>query len=88
MQRLTQRGAGMLLVELRPEEGEQTIAAVEALGCGGGEVSEQREAPRAGEEALDLAPLGVGQVESPEQPELDHARPLRRWQSRNRHRHR
>jgi hypothetical protein len=65
----------MLLVELRPEKGKETIAAVEAPGCGRGEVGEQREAPRSGEEALDPAPVG-GEVERPEQPELDHARPF------------
>src|SRR2546426_12719353 len=51
-----------------------------------GEIGEQGETPGSGEEARDLASLGVGEVQSPEQPELDHARPLRRWRRRNRHR--
>ena len=75
---LAQCGTGVLLVQLRPEQREQRVAAVEAARGGGGEIGEQREAPRSGEEALDLATLGVGEVQSPEQPELDHARPLRR----------
>src|SRR4029077_16116853 len=77
VERLAQCRPGVLLVELRPEQREQTIAAVETPGGGGGEVGEQRQAPRSGEEAFDLAPLGIGEVQSPEQPALDHTRPLR-----------
>src|SRR2546422_9774107 len=78
VQRLAERRPGVLHVELRPEEGEQSVAAVQATRSSGGQVGEQREAPGSGEEARDLASLGVGEVQGPEQPELDHARPLRR----------
>jgi len=88
VERLAQRRARVLLVEFRPEQREQAIAAVEAPGRGGGEVGEQREAPRSGEKALHLASRGVDQMQSPEQPELDHARPLRRSRAHCRHRER
>ncbi len=88
VERLAQCGTGVLLVELRPEQRQQRVAAVEPAGGGGSEIGEQCEAPGTRQQALDLASLGVGEVQSPEQPELDHARPLRRWRSSQCHRDR
>src|SRR5437899_12003853 len=76
VKRLAQGGSRVLLVELRPEQGEQAITAVEAPRSGGGEVGKQGEAPRSGEKALHLASRSVDQMQSPEQPELNHARSL------------
>ena len=76
VERLAQCRARMLLVELGPEQGEQAITAVEAPRSGGGEVGKQGEAPRSGEKALHLASRSVDQMQSPEQPELNHARSL------------
>ena len=86
MECLAQSAAGVLLVEVRPEQREQRVTPVEAPRQGRGQIGEQREASGPREQALDFASLGVGEVQSPEQPELDHARPLRRWRSRARHR--
>ena len=85
MQGLAQRCAGVVLVELGPEQREQSVPTMEAPGGGSGEIGEQCEAPGTREQALDLACLGVGEVQRPEQPELDHARPLRRGRSDKHH---
>ena len=62
----------MLLVELRPEQCEQAVAAVESSGTGRGEVGEQRETARSSEQTLDLVSRCIGEMQSPEHPELDH----------------
>src|SRR5206468_8995735 len=54
VQCLAQCRSRVLLVELRPEQGEQAVAAVESSGSGGGEVGEQRETARSSEQPLDL----------------------------------
>src|SRR5712692_957509 len=77
MQRLAQRGAGMLLVELRPEQRQQAVTAVEALGPCGGEVGEEREASGLAEGGPYVAAIGAGEAQPPEHAELDHARPRR-----------
>src|SRR5712692_11142633 len=77
MQRLAQRGAGMLLVELRPEQRQQAVTAVEALGPCGGEVGEEREASGLAEQGPYVASIGAGEAQPPEHAELDHARPRR-----------
>src|SRR5438876_9126892 len=79
-----------LLVDLSVEAAQRSRppAGLEAPWGGSGEIGEQRQAPGTREQALDLASLGVGEVQRPEQPELDHARPLRRWRSSNCHRDR
>ena len=76
VQRLAQRGAGVFLIELGPEQREQAVAAMKASGRGG-EVGEQGEASGPAEQAHDFASRGVGQLHGAEQPERDHARPLR-----------
>jgi len=73
VQCLAQCRSRVLLVELRPEQGEQAVAAVESSGSGGREVGEQRETARSSEQPLDLVSRGIGQLQSPEHPELDHA---------------
>ena len=82
VQCLPQRRSRVLLVELRPEQGEQTVAAVESSGSGGGEIGEQRESARSSEQTLDLVSCGIGQMQSPEHPELDHANLLSRHRER------
>ena len=79
-ERLAQGRARVLLVEFRPEQGDEAVAAVQAGRCGGGEVGEEGEAPRLSEERPHLAPIGSGEAQSPEHAELDHARP--RWHTR------
>ncbi len=59
---------------------------MEAAWRGRGEIGEQGQAPGAGEEARDLASLGIGELQSPEQPELNHARLLPHGRSNNHHR--
>src|SRR5207247_3172571 len=57
VQRLAQRRAGMLLIELRPKQRQQRVAAVEGLrGCGG-EVGEEREASGLPEQAPHFTPV-------------------------------
>ena len=69
---LAQRCPRVFLIELRPEQGEQAVAAVESSGSGGGEVGEQRETVRSREQPLDLMSRCIGEMQSPEHPELDH----------------
>jgi hypothetical protein len=45
----------MLLIEFRPEEGQQAVAAAKTARRGGGEIGEERETAGASEEAFDLA---------------------------------
>ena len=79
---LTQRCARVLLVELRPEERQQAVAAMEATRCRSGKVGEEGETTRLPEEGRRLAPVGTGEAQSPEQTKLDHSGPL--WQARHR----
>src|SRR2546425_1037924 len=72
VQCLAQCGPRVFLVELRPEQCEQAVAAVESSGSGGGEVGEQRETVRSREQPLDLVSRCIGEMQSPEHPELDH----------------
>ncbi len=72
VQRLPQCRPRVFLVELRPEQGEQAVTAVESSGSGGGEVGEQRETVRSREQSLDLMSRCIGEMQSPEHPELDH----------------
>ncbi len=65
-------GAGMLLVELRPEEGQQGVAAMEPAGRGDGEIGEQGEALGLAQHRAELFAGGVTQVEQAERPETDH----------------
>src|SRR5690242_13043802 len=77
VQRLAQSRARVLLIELRPKEREQTVAAVKTAGCRGGEEGEEGEAPGLAEEIPHLASLDAGETHPADQAELDHARPLR-----------
>src|SRR3989442_1742045 len=72
VQCLAQCRSRVLLVELGPEQGEQAVAAVESSGSGGGEVGEQRQTARSSEQTLDLVSRCIGEMQSPEHPELDH----------------
>ena len=82
MQGLAQSRPRVLLVELWPEQREQAVAAVESSGSGGDEIGEQRESARSSEQTLDLVSRGIGQMQSPEHPELDHANLLSRHRER------
>src|SRR5204863_9776653 len=77
MQCLTQRGAGMLLVELRPKKWQQAVTAMEARWCRGSEIGEEREASGLAEQGPHIAPVGACEAQSPEQAKLDHAGPRR-----------
>jgi len=72
VQRLPQRGAGMLLVELRPQESQERVSAVEAVGGSCGEKGQEGDALRLCEDGVELEPVTPPQFKSPEQPKRDH----------------
>ena len=45
VERLAQCGASVLLVEVRPKQREQGVAAVQPAWGGGGEICQERQAP-------------------------------------------
>jgi len=77
VQCLAQCCARVFLIELRPEQREQAVAAVEAAGSRRGEEGEESEAPGLAEEIPHLAPFDAGETHPADQAELDHARPRR-----------
>src|SRR2546425_2181485 len=54
------------LIELGPKQGDEGIAPVQAMGCGGGEVGEQGDALGLGQHRRELAPVGPEEVRSEE----------------------
>src|SRR3989442_4363871 len=69
VQRLAQRGAGVLLVELRPKQRQQAVTAVEAWGGRGGEGGGGGKAARVAQQGPHVAPLGAGEAQPPPQTE-------------------
>ena len=74
VQRVPKRGAGMLLVQLGPEEREERVAAMEAPRLRDREVREETQALRLREDPRGPSSIGRPQVDSTEEAELDHAR--------------
>jgi len=72
MQRLPQGGAGPGLVELRPEQRQQVIAAAHPARGGRGKVGKEGEPARLGQQAANRPAVRVCEGHRPEQPELDH----------------
>ncbi len=70
-QRLAQRGAGVLLIELRPEECEDRVAPVEAARGRHGEVGDEREPPRLRQQGGHLVTLGVRETHRSQRLERD-----------------
>jgi hypothetical protein len=71
VQRLPQRQARMLGIELWPEQRQQTVATAEAAGCGEGEVDEEREPLGLRQQGAQLAVCVVAQIDPTE-----HAKPI------------
>jgi len=78
VKRLAQGRACVLLIELRPEERQQSIAPTWASRCRGGEVGEEGEPTGLAEQTARLTSVCGCEAESSEQPELDHRKPSRR----------
>src|SRR3989441_11411527 len=78
VERLAQGRACVLLIELRPEKREQSIAPMRASRCRGGEVGEEGEPTGLAEQAADLTSICGCEAQSSEQPELNHRKPSRR----------
>jgi hypothetical protein len=72
VERLAQRSARMVLIELGPEERDEGIAAVESPGACCGEVGEQRDALWLGQYRPKLAATSSNEVHHPQNSELDH----------------
>ena len=77
MQRLTQGAAGVLLVQLWPQQRQQRVAAVKAAGSGDCEVGEEGRPLRGRKDDPKLAPLGIAEVQPPQRPKFDHDAALR-----------
>jgi hypothetical protein len=75
VERLAQRGACVLLVEFWPEQSEQRVSAVKAGGSSSGEEREESDTLRLSEESVELEPAAPSQVQSTQQPKLDHSDP-------------
>ena len=73
-ERLVERPAGVLLVQLGPEESEKSVAAVKAAGPGNREVGEEGDALRLREDRVEVLAVWVPQGERSERAELDHMR--------------
>ena len=72
VERAAERGPGVSLVEVGPEEGQQPVAAVVAAGRIGGEVGEQGEPLGLLEHSPDLPPVGGPKVQDAQRQQLDH----------------
>ena len=72
VERLTQRRPRVALVELRPKQCQELIAALDTARRGGGEVREEGEAPGLAEQACGIPPLPGREAHGSEQPEFDH----------------
>ena len=72
VERAAERGARVLLVELRPEQGEQRVAAVKPPWRGHGEVGQQPEPLRLLEDRAQLAAVRVPEVQYAERVKADH----------------
>jgi hypothetical protein len=73
-ERLVERPAGVLLVQLGPEESEKSVAALKAPGPGNREVGEEGDALRLREDRVEIIAVWVPQGERSERAELDHMR--------------
>jgi hypothetical protein len=75
MQRLPEAATGSLLVELRPEKGDQSVPTLEASGRRHGEVRQQREALGLPEYAVSLSSLASLEPNPAQEPKFEHAPP-------------
>ncbi len=72
MQLLAQGAAGVLLVHLGPQEGQQRDAAVEAAGGGNGEVGQECGPLGGRKDHAQFTPPGIVEIQAPQRPKLDH----------------
>ena len=72
MERAAEGGAGVSLVEIGPEEGEERVAPVEPAGRVGGEVGEEAEPLRLLEHGPHLPAFRGPEVQHAESVQLDH----------------
>src|SRR6266705_1204829 len=75
--------ACVLLIELRPKEGEQRIPPMWASRRRGGEVGEEGQPTGLAEQTARLPSVCGRETQSSEQPELDHGKPFLRRERRS-----
>ena len=63
----------MLLVQLRPEEGQQGVSTVEAPGGGEGQIGEQGDSLGRRQNRAKLLSVGIAQIEPSQGPKFNHA---------------
>ena len=88
MERLAEIPAGAAVVEIRPEQTEEVVAAVSGAGAGGRDVGEQREVLGLQMDGLATAPAVRLQLGSTQREESNHCmHPRRTVGSPGSHRH-
>jgi len=72
VQRLSQDGAGPLVLQVRPEDPEEGVAAMQIVRSLEDEVGEEGETLGLGEDGADGHACRVAEVDRPQRPKLDH----------------
>jgi hypothetical protein len=66
----------MRVVELGPEESNESVAAMESKRSVNSEITEEGKQLRSPEDRAELAAIGIPEIQSPQHPEPDHSADL------------